>query len=75
MSETTKVRLWFKGDTTSGKARIYSRIPKSRNAGKDDEVIIGMSTIEHTSKRPAVGDEWPEHVVTLPDWLVSKEKL
>lgn len=68
-------RLWYKGDTPSGKARIYSRIPKARNAEKADEVLVPVSLIEHTSKRPPEGNEWAEHHVKLPDWFADKEKL
>jgi hypothetical protein len=68
-------RLWYIKDTPSGLARIYSRLPKSRHPTEADEVCIPVSLIDHSRKYPAVCNEWPEHHVTVPDWLGQKEKL
>jgi hypothetical protein len=63
------IRLWLIKDSTSGAARLYSKIPPERNPGPEDCVWIPRSIVEHTSKR---GNE---HQLVLPDWFVEKEKL
>lgn len=69
MSDTRKVVLWFVKDTSSGKARIYTRVPPERNPAREDEVCVPLSLVEHTTKRGA------GHVVTLPEWFCDKENL
>jgi len=70
-----KVRLWFKGKETE-LARLYSKIPSSRHPTKADEVWLPRDRISHTQKFPAKpGEEWPEHVVDVEEWLAIKENL
>ena len=66
---TRKVRLWFVRDTSSGKARVYTRVPPERHPAKEDEVMVPLSLVEHTTKCGV------EHVVTLPEWFLDKERL
>ena len=72
--DATTARLWFTGKTTES-ARLYSKLPKSRHPGKEDEVWLPLSQIEHTTKYPPEGDEWPIHVITLPEWLAKNHDL
>lgn len=62
-----KIRLWFIRQTD--KARLYSKVPPERNPGKEDQVWIPLSVLEHVTKR---GNE---HEVTMADWFGEKENL
>lgn len=64
---TTTVRLWLVRETD--KARLYSRVPPERHGDASDEIWVPLSIAEHTTKRGA------EHMVTLPDWFITKEDL
>lgn len=64
---TNTIRLWFISDTD--KARLYSKIPPSRNPAKDDMIWIPLSVIEHTTKRQ------DEHHVKLAAWFVEARGL
>ena len=68
------VRLWFTGQETEA-ARLYCKLPKSRNPEKSDEVWLPLSQIEHVTRYPAKPNEWPEHVVTIPEWLAQNHDL
>lgn len=50
-------------------ARLYSKLPPERNPGKEDQIWIPRSIVEHTTKMPHA------HIVTLPEWFVVKENL
>ena len=66
-----KVRLFYMGQDTH-KARRYSKVPSSRNP-EGDTVWIPASIIEHVQKWPVKdGENWPEHILTLPDWFGDK---
>jgi hypothetical protein len=67
MSDTRKVRLWFKHQSTA--ARRYCKLPPERNPSPEDDIWLPLSQIEHTSKR---GNE---HVVTIPEWLAEEKGL
>jgi hypothetical protein len=69
----TKIKLWYIQDKPQ--SRAYSKVPKSRHPVASDIIYVPFSIIEHTHKQPADGDEWPVHVVTVPDWFVSKNNL
>lgn len=71
---TTKVKLWFVGKETAN-ARLYSKLPESRNPEKSDAVWIPISQIEHVTKYPPVEHEWPVHIITIQDWLAEKHSL
>jgi len=75
------MRLWFCKESPSGQARLYCRLPRSRNPGPQpppknpNYVWIPRSVVEHTTKRAPIGDEWPEHDLRLPEWFILKEGL
>jgi len=70
-----RVRLWFMGRETA-LARLYSKLPSSRNPIKADEVWLPKDRVSHTQKWPVKpGEEWPEHVLEVEDWLAEKAKL
>lgn len=71
----TSCKLWYIRDSDSGLARQYSKLPKSRNPEESDKVWIAISQIEHTTRHPAVGDEWPVHVVRMSDWIAEQKGL
>ncbi len=72
MSETTQITMWYIQE--SSLAWQYSRIPPERNPQKEDKVWIPKSIVEHRSKDG--GDKvWSRHIVTLPDWYVTRENL
>lgn len=66
-------KLWFVRQTES--ARLYSKLPRSRNPERSDEVWIPISQIEHTTRHPSQGEEWPVHIVKIPDWLAEKHSI
>lgn len=71
MSESIEVKLWEVKQTE--KAYLFSTTPKSNRDGK--QAWIPRSMIEHISRQPAVGDEWPQVVVKTSLWLLEKKRL
>lgn len=69
MADTRIVVLWFIRETE--KARLFYKLPPERNPGKDDEVWLPKSQIEHTTRYTTNN----EHHVTIPDWLADKHNL
>lgn len=70
-----KVKLWAVGKETNA-ARLYSRLPSSRRPHGTDHVWVPISLIEHVQRWPVKdGEEWPEHILTVPDWFAAKENL
>ena len=70
------VRLWFIRESESGLARQFSRLPSSRNPGESDKLWLPRSAIERCQKQPVKpGEQWPEHHMTVADWLAAKEGL
>lgn len=61
-----QVTLWLKLETPM--ARFYCKHGRE-NPADDDFIWIPKSVVEHTSK---MGDQ---HIVTLPEWFVQKEKI
>jgi hypothetical protein len=70
---TTKAKLWFIRETAS--ARRYSKLTAARCPEQSDTFWLPISQIEHTTKFPAQENDWPIHVVTIPDWLAEKHGL
>ena len=62
------VRLWFIRETD--KARLFSRLPPERKPGKQDEIWIPRSVIEHQLKF-ATG----ECHLKVTDWFAEKNNL
>ncbi len=54
-------------------ARLYSKVPSSRNPGADDEIWIPRQVIKHQSKTPR--KPWPECIVEVEDWFAEKVGL
>jgi hypothetical protein len=70
------IRLWFIMDSDSGEARLFSKLPSSRNPGVEDRVWIPRSQIERCQKQPVKpGEKWPEHHMTITDWIAEKKGL
>jgi len=70
-----KIKLWYIGKETAA-ARRYSKLPSSRHPQDGDYLWVPLSIIEHATKYPAKpGEEWPEHVLTLPEWFLGRESL
>lgn len=61
-----EVTLWLVRETD--KARKYCKHGRPQPE-ESDMIWVPRSIVEHTSK---MGDQ---HIVTLPDWFVEKEKL
>lgn len=68
-----KVKLFYVDTSASGLARRYSITPKSR--GNAEFIWLPVSQIEGTTKYPPEPNEWPVHIVTIPDWLARKHNL
>lgn len=68
MSDTCTVSLWLIRETD--KARLYYKLPPERHPGKEDEVWLPKSQIEHTTKFTT-----GEHQVKIPAWLADKHSL
>lgn len=62
------VQLWFVRETDA--ARLYTKIPPSRNPGKRDEVWLAKSQIEGTVKFPD-----GRHEVKIPEWMAEKKGI
>jgi hypothetical protein len=71
----SKAKLYYVDTSASGLARRYSILPKSRHPGPTDFIWLPVSQIEGTTKYPPKGDEWPVHIVTIPDWLARKHNI
>lgn len=61
-----QITLWLIKETE--KARLYCKHNRP-NPEESDMIWIPRSVVEHTSKTGS------QHIVTLPDWFVEKEKL
>lgn len=62
-----QITLWLVKETAA--ARLYSKAPKDKRTLATQSFWIPRSIVTHTSK---MGDQ---HIVTLPEWFVQKEKL
>jgi hypothetical protein len=61
------MRFWLIRETEL--ARLYSKVPPERRGGKECELWIPKSIVEHTTKRGT------EHELKLPDWFLEKNNL
>lgn len=68
MSEIRTVRLWYIRQTD--KARLYSKLPPSRNPGPADQIWIPHSVVEGRTIYPT-----GEHHLRIQEWFCEKEGL